>query len=63
MRQTAEWANAHHKESADKMTRAMCGVALDPALIQPVIDNAQRYGTFPHPVTASELIWSRAPVR
>ena len=72
MRQTAEWANAHRKESAEillrntkltpevaaRMTRATYGTVLDPALIQPVIDNAQKYGTFPTPVTAADLSWS-----
>ena len=72
MKQTAEWANAHHKESAAillrytkltpeiaaKMTRATYGTVLDPSLMQPVIDNAAKYGNFPRIVTASELIWA-----
>ena len=74
MKQTAEWANAHRKESAAillrytkltpeiaaKMTRATYGTALDATLIQPVIDNAQKYATFPAPVTAADLSWSPA---
>jgi NitT/TauT family transport system substrate-binding protein len=71
MKQTALWANAHHTESAQillkytkltpeiiaRMNRATYGTALDPALIQPVIDNAAKYGSFPRPVTATELTW------
>jgi len=74
MRQTAEWANAHRSESAEillrytkltpeiaaKMTRATYGTALDPALIAPVIANAQKYGTFPAPVSAADLSWTPA---
>jgi NitT/TauT family transport system substrate-binding protein len=72
MKQTAEWANAHHAESAaillkytkvtpeivSRMQRATYGTTLDAALLQPVIDNAAKYGSFPRPVTAAELIWS-----
>jgi NitT/TauT family transport system substrate-binding protein len=71
MKQTATWANAHHAESAAillkytkltpeivaHMNRAIYGTALEPALIQPVIDNAAKYGSFPRPVTAGELTW------
>ena len=74
MKQTSEWANAHHKESAEillryakltpevaaKMVRVTYGTTLDPSIIQPVIDNAAKYGTVARPVTASELIWSGA---
>jgi NitT/TauT family transport system substrate-binding protein len=73
MKQTAAWANAHHAESAAillkytkltpeivaHMNRAIYGTALEPALIQPVIDNAAKYGSFPRPVTAAELTWTR----
>jgi NitT/TauT family transport system substrate-binding protein len=72
MKQTAEWANAHHAESAaillkytkvtpeivSRMQRATYGTMLDAALLQPVIDNAAKYGSFPRPVTAAELMWS-----
>ena len=72
MKQTAEWANTHHKESAAillkytkvspeivaRMQRATYGTVLDPALLQPVIDNAAKYGSFPRPVTAAELLWT-----
>ena len=71
MKQTATWANGHHAESAAillkytkltpeivaHMNRAIYGTALEPALIQPVIDNAAKYGSFPRPVTAGELTW------
>jgi NitT/TauT family transport system substrate-binding protein len=72
MKQTAEWANAHHAESAaillkytkvtpeivSRMQRATYGTTLDAALLQPVIDNAAKYGSFPRPVTAAELMWN-----
>jgi NitT/TauT family transport system substrate-binding protein len=73
MKQTADWANGHHAESAAillkytkmtpdvvaRMQRATYGTALDPGLLQPVIDNAAKYGSFPRPVTAAELTWSK----
>jgi len=73
MKQTAEWANAHHAESAaillkytkvtpeivSRMQRATYGTTLDAALLQPVIDNAAKYGSFPRPVTAAELTWQK----
>jgi ABC-type nitrate/sulfonate/bicarbonate transport system substrate-binding protein len=73
MKQTADWANAHHAESAAillkytkmtpdvvaRMQRATYGTSLDPGLLQPVIDNAAKYGSFPRPVTAAELTWSK----
>ncbi len=72
MKQTAEWANGHHAESAAillkytkltpeivaRMNRATYGTTLEPALLQPVIDNAAKYGSFPRPVTAAELTWT-----
>ena len=68
----ARWANAHHIESgailtkyakldeADvrNMTRAEYATALEAKLLQPVIDNAAKYGSFPRPVTAAELMWT-----
>jgi NitT/TauT family transport system substrate-binding protein len=76
MKQTAEWANGHHAESAAillkytkltpeivaRMQRATYGTALEPGLLQPVIDNAAKYGSFPRTVTAAELTWA-APGR
>lgn len=72
MRQTADWANGHRKESAQillrnlklapevaaKMQRATYGTTLEPSLLQPVIDNAQKYGGIERPVSASALIWT-----
>ena len=72
MKQTAEWANTHHTESAAillkytkvtpeivaRMQRATYGTVLEPGLLQPVIDNAAKYGSFPRPVTAAELTWT-----
>ena len=73
MKQTADWANGHHADSAAillkytkmtpdvvaKMQRATYGTSLDPGLLQPVIDNAAKYGSFPRPVTAAELTWTK----
>lgn len=72
MKQTADWANKHHAESAAillkytkvtpeivaKMQRATYATALLPSDVQPVIDNAAKYGNFPRVVTTSELIWT-----
>jgi NitT/TauT family transport system substrate-binding protein len=72
MKQTAEWANTHRKESAEillkytkltpeivaRMNRATYATSLETRDLQPVIDNAAKYGGFPRPVTAPELTWS-----
>ncbi len=72
MKQTAEWANTHHADSAkillkytkmtpeivDRMQRATYGTTLDASLVQPVLDNAAKYANLPRAVTTSELIWS-----
>jgi len=72
MKQTAEWANTHRPDSAQillkytkltpeivaRMQRATYGTALEPGLLQPVIDNAAKYGSFPRAVTAAELTWT-----
>lgn len=74
IREAAEWANAHPRESAailvrntkvpasvaGTMARARFGLTLEPALIQPVIAAAVRYGVLERPVDAAELVW-RAP--
>jgi NitT/TauT family transport system substrate-binding protein len=74
IRDAAVWSNAHEKESAailvrhsklspaiaQSMARAEYGTRLDPAMIQPVIDAAHKYGFLPNPLSANELIW-RAP--
>jgi len=71
MLQIARWANANHAatqaivpkytkitpEVAAHMVRAVLGETRpDPALIQPVIDVAVKYGDL-QPMRASELIW------
>jgi NitT/TauT family transport system substrate-binding protein len=68
----AVWANDHEKESAailvknskldpataDTMARAIYGTKLEPALLQPVIDAAVKYGVIDKPVPTSDLIWN-----
>lgn len=72
MKQTAEWANKHHAESAAillkytkvtpdvvaRMQRATYASVLEASDLQPVIENAAKYGSFPRPVTAAELMWT-----
>jgi ABC-type nitrate/sulfonate/bicarbonate transport system substrate-binding protein len=71
MRAASQWGSAHRAESAAlierimhvepsvgaTMNRATHGTDLEPALMQPVIDAAQKYGILDRPVQASELIW------
>jgi NitT/TauT family transport system substrate-binding protein len=71
IRKAAVWANAHPKESAVMLTkftkldpavaasmgRAVYATSLDPADLQPVLDNAVRYNMLDRPLDASELIW------
>jgi NitT/TauT family transport system substrate-binding protein len=70
MRETAQWANTHHRESAailatythdtpeqiQSVTRVTYGDRVTPDLIQPDIDAAVRYGVLKTPFPASELI-------
>jgi len=42
---------------AATMGRAVYANALDPATMQPVLDNAVKYGMLDHPLDANELIW------
>jgi NitT/TauT family transport system substrate-binding protein len=70
MLQTARWANAHQGESLNilreaskadfpgTMHRSMYAEQLDPALFQPVIDNAAKYGALSAPFPAAELFAS-----
>jgi NitT/TauT family transport system substrate-binding protein len=74
MREASIWGNTHHADSAlmierimhvdptvgATMNRATYGTDLDPALMQPVLDAALKYGILERPVPTSELIW-RAP--
>jgi NitT/TauT family transport system substrate-binding protein len=71
MRAAHEWANAHQPETAvilvkntkidpqiaSTMARAQFGLALDPALVQPVLDLASKSGQFDRPLSAGDLIW------
>jgi NitT/TauT family transport system substrate-binding protein len=74
MREASIWGNTHRAESAQMivkimkvdpavvttMNRATYGTDLDPALMQPVIDSALKYGILSRPVPVTDLIW-RAP--
>ena len=74
MREASVWGNTHRAESAvmierimhvdpavgATMNRATYGTDLDPALMQPVLDAALKYGILERPVPTSDLIW-RAP--
>jgi NitT/TauT family transport system substrate-binding protein len=68
----AAWANSHEKESAAilvrnsktdpataaTMARAIYGTRLEPALLQPVIDAAVKYGVIDKPVPVADLMWT-----
>jgi NitT/TauT family transport system substrate-binding protein len=68
--ETAVYGNAHHAETApiladfsklplpviQKMTRAILGTSLTPALIQPVIDVSVKYGALARSFPAAEVI-------
>jgi NitT/TauT family transport system substrate-binding protein len=72
MREAAAWANTHHRESAEILskyahntaeqinsyTRATYGDKLPPELIQPNIDAAAKYGVIPAVFSARDLISS-----
>jgi NitT/TauT family transport system substrate-binding protein len=76
MREASEWGNTHRAESAvmierimhvdasvgATMNRATYGTDLDPALLQPVLDAALRYGILSRPVPVNDLIWRPARV-
>lgn len=69
MRETARWANGHRSETAailaqrlgvttattGSMVRASYGDALSPALIQPIVDVAAKYGVL-KPMRAADLL-------
>jgi NitT/TauT family transport system substrate-binding protein len=71
LREIAQWANTHHDESAPilakyakipvetiyKMHRGDFAVKFDPALIQPVIDAAVKYGAVAKPFQATDIIF------
>ena len=74
LRLASEWANGHRRESGTilsqytkiepsvvaAMARAEYGLALDPAVIAPIVDAAVRYGIIEKSIPASDLIW-KAP--
>jgi NitT/TauT family transport system substrate-binding protein len=67
---TARWANTHHDDTAttlvkyakvdpaltQRMNRISYATSLDPAMMQPVLDIAVRYGLIEKPVAAQDLI-------
>ena len=71
MGKASQWANAHDRESlttflahskvdpqiASSMARSRFAGALDPAMMQPVLDAAAKYGVLDQPVSAGDLIW------
>jgi NitT/TauT family transport system substrate-binding protein len=72
VRESAAYANTHHAETAplladfsgiplpvvQQMARATYGTVLDPALLQPVIDTAKRYGVLKRGFPAPEIVFS-----
>jgi NitT/TauT family transport system substrate-binding protein len=70
MKQTAEWANVHHDESATVLAahiartvdqikggkRVIYGTDISPALLQPELDLAFKYGLLAQPVQARDVI-------
>jgi NitT/TauT family transport system substrate-binding protein len=70
MKQTGDWANAHHQESAQILAahigrtveqitggkRVVYSSELTPALIQPELDVALKYGLLSAPVPARDII-------
>lgn len=75
MQQVARWANTHQEESLKmlsdvakvtypkNMHRATYGETLDPALFQPVIDNAAKYGAISASFPATELFFKTGSTR
>lgn len=71
LKQGSEWANTHRRESAvilskytkidvgviNSMARAEYGLTLEPAVIQPIVDSAVKYGVIEKSVPMSELLW------
>jgi len=72
MAEATTYINAHFTETAPlvaeltqitldntaKMHRTINGTILDPALLQPVIDVAAKYGTIPQAFSAREIVWT-----
>ena len=67
----ATWANAHRKETAPMlvklakvdpqlagtMGRSSYGTRLEPAMLQPIVENLVRYGMMDKPIDANDLVW------
>jgi ABC-type nitrate/sulfonate/bicarbonate transport system substrate-binding protein len=71
IRAGSAWANTHHSESAEMLTkhsrvtldvarkivRPEYGLDLNPAMLVPVLDLAVRYGILDRSLPVSELLW------
>lgn len=71
IRQSSEWGNAHHPESAvilskytkidaaviNAMARAEYGLTITPAMVDPVIASAVKYGIIEKSVPISDMVW------
>ena len=60
--ETAQWVSDMTKielANVAKMNRTMMGTSLDPALLQPLIDAAAKYGAIPRSFPAREIVWNR----
>jgi NitT/TauT family transport system substrate-binding protein len=71
VQEASRYANSHHSETApilaqfsgiqldiiEKSPRAVLGTTLTPALVQPVIDQAAKYGMLPRAFPAQEVIY------
>jgi NitT/TauT family transport system substrate-binding protein len=71
IREAAAWANGHERDSAAMlvrfmkvdpalaahMARATYATALEPSLLQPVVDVMVKYGILAKPIDPNELIW------
>jgi len=72
VRETAAYTNEHHAETAPmlaqfsgysvdvvrRMTRAVAGTSLEPALVQPIIDAGTKYGVLHHAFPAQTVIYA-----
>jgi NitT/TauT family transport system substrate-binding protein len=72
LKKSATYCNAHHAQTIDliakftalepaqvaKMTRVEQGTAIDPKLVQPVIDAMLKYKTLAQPVDARDMMFS-----
>jgi NitT/TauT family transport system substrate-binding protein len=59
--ETAQWVSEVTKielANVTKMNRSALGTTLDPALVQPLVDAAAKYGGIPHGFRARDVFWS-----